>query len=99
MTADTVFGYLLHHESNHRHGSYAMRRGGKARPGRPRQDLRPYIGQLKVLEGFDANGNPKLRAPKSDITARMLMLHTAGLGYDFFNATYLRLAQERGSRA
>ena len=24
------------------------------------------------------------------------MLHTAGMGYDFFNATYNRLAQEKG---
>jgi methyl acetate hydrolase len=54
------------------------------------------IGKLEVLEGFDANGNPKLRAPKRDITTRMLMLHTAGLGYDFFNANYFRLAQEHG---
>jgi methyl acetate hydrolase len=49
-----------------------------------------------VLDGFDAAGKPKLRAPKRDITTRMLMLHTAGLGYDFFNANYLRLAQEHG---
>ena len=54
----------------------------------------PDIGKLEVLEGFDASGNPKLRAPKRDITTRMLMLHTAGLGYDFFNANYFRLAQE-----
>jgi methyl acetate hydrolase len=26
----------------------------------------------------------------------MLMLHTTGLGYDFFNTTYNRLAQEQG---
>ena len=49
-----------------------------------------------MLDGFDADGKPKLRAPKRDITTRMLMLHTAGLGYDFFNANYLRLAQEHG---
>jgi methyl acetate hydrolase len=49
-----------------------------------------------VLEGFDENGNLKMRAPKRDITTRMLMLHTAGLGYDFFNVNYFRLAQERG---
>ena len=56
----------------------------------------PDIGKLQVLEGFDENRNPKLRAPKRDITTRMLMLHTAGLGYDFFNGNYFRLAQERG---
>jgi methyl acetate hydrolase len=62
----------------------------------PAKTYVPDMGKLEVLEGFDANGNPKLRAPKRDITTRMLMLHTAGLGYDFFNANYFRLAQERG---
>ena len=62
----------------------------------PAKNYVPDIGKLEVLDGFDAQGNPKLRAPKRDITTRMLMLHTAGLGYDFFNANYLRLAQERG---
>ena len=38
----------------------------------------------------------ELRAPKRDITTRMLMLHTAGFGYDFFNETYNRLATEHG---
>src|SRR4029077_6283050 len=41
-------------------------------------------------------GKPRLRAPKRDITTRMLMLHTAGFGYDFFNETYNRLATEHG---
>src|SRR5213595_3683510 len=52
----------------------------------PAKTYAPNIGKLQVLEGFDAAGKPKLRAPKRDITTRMLMLHTAGLGYDFFNA-------------
>jgi methyl acetate hydrolase len=62
----------------------------------PAKDYVPDIGKLQVIEGFDADGKPKLRPPKRDITTRMLMLHTAGLGYDFFNTTYNRLAQERG---
>lgn len=62
----------------------------------PAKDYAPAIGELKVLEGFDADGKPRLRAPKSDITTRQLMLHTAGFGYDFFNENYLRLATEHG---
>src|ERR1700754_2026710 len=62
----------------------------------PAKTYVPEIGQLLVLEGFNDSGSPQLRAPKRDITTRMLMLHTAGFGYDFFNTTYLRLAQERG---
>jgi methyl acetate hydrolase len=62
----------------------------------PAKNYAPDIGKLQVIDGFDASGKPKLRAPKRDITTRMLMLHTAGLGYDFFNTTYNRLAQEQG---
>jgi methyl acetate hydrolase len=62
----------------------------------PAKNYVPDIGTLQVLDGFDDAGKPKLRAPKRDITTRMLMLHTAGLGYDIFNAAYNRLAQEHG---
>ncbi len=56
----------------------------------------PEIGALQVLEGFDEKGGLVLRAPKRDITTRMLLLHTAGFGYDFFNATLKRLTDEHG---
>ena len=61
----------------------------------PAKDYAPDIGKLQVIEGFDESGQPRLRAPKRDVTTRMLMLHTAGLGYDFFSETYNRLAQEQ----
>ncbi|WP_092806118.1 serine hydrolase domain-containing protein [Rhodococcus globerulus] len=56
----------------------------------------PEIGELKVLDGFGNQGEPILREPKREITTRMLMLHTAGFGYDFFNESYNRLSQEHG---
>jgi methyl acetate hydrolase len=62
----------------------------------PAKTYAPDIGKLQVLDGFDADGKPRLRAPKRDITTRMLMLHTAGFGYDFFNENYNRLAREHG---
>jgi methyl acetate hydrolase len=62
----------------------------------PAKTYAPDIGKVQVLDGFDADGKPRLRAPKRDITTRMLMLHTAGFGYDIFNANYNRLAQEHG---
>jgi CubicO group peptidase (beta-lactamase class C family) len=39
-----------------------------------------------VLEGFDEQGNPKLRPAKGKITLRQLLTHTSGFTYDFFNA-------------
>ncbi len=62
----------------------------------PAKNYAPDIGKLQVLDGFNANGDPILRAPKRDITTRMLMLHTAGFGYDFFNANYNTMAQKHG---
>lgn len=62
----------------------------------PAKDYAPAIGELQVVEGFDDAGQPRLRAPKSDVTTRQLMLHTGGFGYDFFNETYRRLSEEHG---
>ena len=62
----------------------------------PAKEYAPDIGTLQVLDGFDDSGNPILRAPARDVTTRMLMLHTAGFGYDFFNENYNRLAQDHG---
>jgi methyl acetate hydrolase len=62
----------------------------------PAKEYAPAIGRLQVIEGFDADGTPRLRAPKSDVTTRQLMLHTGGFGYDFFNEVYKRLAEEHG---
>lgn len=62
----------------------------------PAKDYAPAIGDLQVIEGFDDAGAPRLRAPKSDVTTRQLLLHTGGFGYDFFNETYKRLGEEHG---
>jgi methyl acetate hydrolase len=60
----------------------------------PAADYAPAIGELQVIEGFAEDGSPRLRPPRRPITTRMLLTHTAGFGYDFFNPTYFRLAQE-----
>ena len=62
----------------------------------PARTYVPELGDVEVLEGFDDQGRPRLRAPKRDITTRMLLTHTAGFGYDFFNESYLRMATEHG---
>jgi methyl acetate hydrolase len=50
----------------------------------------PEIAEIQVLEGFDAAGQPKTRAPKRDITVADLMLHTAGFSYEFFSEDDLK---------
>jgi len=96
MTADTVMA--LFSATKAITGTAVMQcvEDGKLDLDAPAKRYAPDVGTLQVLEGFDASGSPQLRAPKRDITTRMLMLHTAGFGYDFFNGHYNRLATEHG---
>jgi len=51
----------------------------------------PVLGEIKVIDGYDADGAPRLRPPRRDITTRMLLLHTAGFAYSNFNHDIKRL--------
>jgi methyl acetate hydrolase len=96
MTTDSVFA--LFSTSKAITGTAVLQavEEGKLDLDAPAKNYAPDIGKLQVIDGFDSAGKPRLRAPKRDITTRMLMLHTAGFGYDFFSETYYRLAQEHG---
>ena len=56
----------------------------------PAREVIPYLGEVQVLEGFDADGKPRLRKPVRDVTLRHLLTHTAGFGYDIWNPEILR---------
>src|SRR5215475_5243303 len=51
----------------------------------PAKAVVPELGNVAVLEGFDAGGKPRTRKPKRDITLRHLLTHTAGFGYDIWS--------------
>ncbi len=57
----------------------------------------PEIDQIQVLEGFDADGRPRTRAPRRPVTVNDLMLHTAGFGYEFFSADDLKFRGAQGT--
>ena len=96
MTTDTVFAIFSTTKAITGTAALQLVEDGKLDLDAPAKTYLPEIGTLQVLDGFDAAGKPKLRAPKRDITTRMLLLHTAGFGYDFFNEDYNRLATEHG---
>ncbi|MDX5313044.1 MAG: beta-lactamase family protein, partial [Rhodococcus sp. (in: high G+C Gram-positive bacteria)] len=96
MTADTVFAAFSTTKAITGTAALQCVEEGLLDLDAPAARYVPEIGELQVLEGFGTDGAPLLRAPKRDITTRMLLLHTAGLGYDFFDENYRRLAEEHG---
>lgn len=96
MTGDTVFAIFSTTKAIAGTAALQCVEEGLLELDAPAKNYAPAIGNLQVIDGFDGDGNPRLRAPKTDITTRQLMLHTAGFGYDFFNETYCRLATDHG---
>lgn len=96
MTTDTVFALFSTTKAVTGTAALQLVEEGRLDLDAPARTYLPEIGRLQVIDGFGEDGTPLLRAPKRDITTRMLLTHTAGFGYDFFNATYARLAAERG---
>jgi methyl acetate hydrolase len=62
----------------------------------PAKAVIPYLGEVGVLEGFDAAGKPKTRKPKRDITLRHLLTHTAGFSYEIWNGDIAKYQQVMG---
>ena len=61
----------------------------------PAAKIIPELGEFKVMEGWDAAGQPRLRAPKTAITLRNLLTHSSGFTYDTWNPDMARYARER----
>jgi CubicO group peptidase (beta-lactamase class C family) len=57
---------------------------GKLSLDRPASEVVSGLTATKVLEGFDAAGKPRLRAPKRPITLKHLLTHTAGFAYEIW---------------
>jgi methyl acetate hydrolase len=56
----------------------------------------PELAEPRVLEGFSAEDQPKLRPAKQPITLRHLLTHTSGFGYDIWNPDLLRYREAMG---
>ena len=96
MTTDSAFAIFSTTKAITATAALQLVEEGKLDLDAPASTYAPDIGKLKVIEGFDAAGEPILREPKRPVTTKHLLLHTGGFGYDFFSETYNRLAQEKG---
>ena len=96
MTTDTVFAIFSCTKAITGTAVMQLVEEGKLDLDAPAKTYAPDLARAQVLDGFDADGAPRLRAPKRDVTTRMLMLHTAGFGYEIFNATLRDAAAATG---
>jgi CubicO group peptidase (beta-lactamase class C family) len=69
---------------------------GKLSLDAPASDVIAYLGEVEVLDGFDAAGQPLTRAPKWPVTLRHLLTHTAGFGYEFWSPSIMRYQKAKG---
>lgn len=95
MTTDSVFAIFSTTKAMTATLAMQLIEEGKLRLDDPAGKYVPEIDELQVLDGFAPDGQPKTRAPGRKITINDLMLHTAGLCYEFFSADDLQYRQAK----
>ena len=96
MTADSVFWIASMTKAITAAGAMQLVEQGKLSLEDPIGKLLPDLASPQVLEGFDPNGEPKLRPAKGPITLRHLMTHTAGFCYDLWNGDMVQYLEKTG---
>ena len=96
MTADSVFWIASMTKAITAAGAMQLVEQGKLSLDAPIGDVLPDLAAPQVLDGFDPNGEPKLRPAKCAITLRHLMTHTAGFAYNLWNGDVVRYLERTG---
>jgi CubicO group peptidase (beta-lactamase class C family) len=96
MTPDSVFWIASMTKAVTSAAAMQLVEQGKLSLDDPLGKLLPDLASPQVLEGFDAQGEPILRAAKRPITLRHLMTHTAGFCYDLWNADMGSYMEKKG---
>jgi CubicO group peptidase (beta-lactamase class C family) len=97
MTADSVFWIASMTKAITAAAAMQLVEQGKLSLEGPIGKLLPDLAAPQVLEGFDANGEPKLRPARNPITLRHLLTHTAGFCYDIWNGDMVRYLEKTGT--
>src|SRR6266851_5223415 len=85
MTADSVFWIASMTKAITATAAMQLVEQGKLSLDEPIGKVLPDLMAPQVLEGFDADGAPKLWPARRPITLRHLLTHTSGFCYDMWN--------------
>jgi methyl acetate hydrolase len=96
MTMDTVFWIASMTKAITGVAAMQCVESGKLSLDQPAGEIVPELAEPQVLEGFDADGKPRLRPARRKITLRHLLTHTAGFVYDVWNADLARYVEATG---
>ncbi len=96
MSPDTVFWLLSMTKAITATACMQLIEQGELWLDQPASEILPELKSPKVLEGFDAAGQPVLRAAKRPITVRHLMTHTSGYTYPIWSENIVRYEKATG---
>jgi methyl acetate hydrolase len=97
MTTDSVFWIASMTKAITAAGAMQLVEQGRLALEAPIGNVLPDLAAPQVLEGFDAQGEPKLRPARNPITLRHLMTHTAGFCYDLWNGDMVQYLAKTGT--
>src|ERR1700712_5572373 len=97
MTLDSVFWIASMTKAVTAAAAMQLVEQGKLSLDEPIGKVLPDLASPQVLEGFDAQGEPKLRPATKPITLRHLMTHTAGFAYDMWNGDMVQYLEKTGT--
>jgi methyl acetate hydrolase len=97
MTTDSVFWLASMTKAITAAAAMQLVEQGKLTLDGPIGAVLPDLAAIQVLEGFAADGTPKLRPARNPITLRHLLSHTAGFCYDMWNGDMVRYLQATGT--
>jgi len=96
MTPDSVFWIASMTKAITTAAAMQLVEQGKLSLDAPIGQVLPDLAAPQVLEGFDADGEPRLRPARKPITLRHLMTHTAGFCYNMWNGDMVRYLEKTG---
>jgi CubicO group peptidase (beta-lactamase class C family) len=96
VTADSIFGIASMTKAITTVAALQLVEQGKVTVDEPVSRHLPELEKLEVLEGFDADGKPKMRPARTPVTLKHLLTHTSGICYDMWDPDMFRYTSQAG---